>query len=451
VVKFNLLNHEGTPSISQSITKENPNFDCAKTKKRMKTLGKYSLGLGDRFGHQGNAQLKAIIAASEKGIEITPVWNKSNREHIIIGTQPLDVRREADSVTKNAGFNKPYFVDADHINIETVDRFIECSDFFTIDVASYIGMKADEKDILDFLSDAEKYSGEMKLKGTEFSFRTSKLQIKEIAEKYLFAAVKAWDIYKKIEDVKGYGNFITEVSMDEVTRPQTPVELFFILKMLASENIPVQTIAPKFPGRFNKGVDYTGDPLLFARDFESDLLVIDYAVSEFGLPDNLKMSIHSGSDKFSIYPYIGSIINKYDKGIHLKTAGTTWLEEIIGLAESGGEGLEFVKEIYFKSLEIKEELCAPYADVIDIKVSSLPSKQEVSLWNGKRFSESLKHEPGNSCYNPDMRQLIHVAYKLAGLQMKTFYALLEVNEKIVSKCVYENIYNRHINRLFDLN
>jgi len=127
----------------------------------MKTLGKYSFGLGDRFGHQGNAQLNAIIAASEKGIEITPVWNKSNREHITIGTIPEDVRLEADSVTKKAGFKKPYFVDADHINFETVDRFIECSDFFTIDVASYIGKKANTDEIAEFMSDVKKYTGEL--------------------------------------------------------------------------------------------------------------------------------------------------------------------------------------------------------------------------------------------------------------------------------------------------
>ena len=416
----------------------------------MKTLGKYSIGLGDRFGQQGSAQLKAIIAASEKGINITPVWNKSNREHITIGTQPLDVRIEADSVTKSAGFKGPYFVDADHINIDTVDRFIECSDFFTIDVASYIGKKAEKEEIVKFLSGVEKYTDELKIAGTKLSFETSKSQIKQIAEKYLFAAINARDIYRKIEKVKGNGSFITEVSMDEVVQPQTPVELFFILKMLAFENIPVQTIAPKFSGRFNKGVDYVGDPFLFAREFESDLLVIDYAVKEFGLPENLKMSIHSGSDKFSIYPHIGSIIKKSDKGIHLKTAGTTWLEEVIGLAISGGEGLDFVKEIYIKSLEKIEELCAPYADVIDIKVSSLPSKQEVSEWNSKMFSESLMHIPGSSEYNPDMRQLIHVAYKLAALQMKDYLRLLKTNEQTVSKCVYENIYYRHICRLFDM-
>jgi hypothetical protein len=416
----------------------------------MKTLGKYSFGLGDRFGHQGSAQLKAIIAASEKGIEITPVWNKSNREHNTIGTQPADVRVEADFVTKNAGFKKPYFVDADHINLDTVDRFIDCSDFFTIDVASYIGKKAGEEEINEFMSGVEKYTGELKIAGTKLSFNTSKSQIREIAEKYLFAAIKAYDIYRKIEKIKGNGNFITEVSMDEVPHPQTPVELFFILKMLADENIPVQTIAPKFSGRFNKGVDYVGDPLLFAREFESDLIIIDYAIKEFGLPENLKMSIHSGSDKFAIYPLIGSIIKKSDKGIHLKTAGTTWLEEVIGLAESGGEALDFVKEIYSKSLEKIDELCAPYADVIDINVSLLPSKQEISNWTSLKFSDSLKHIPGNRDYNPNMRQLIHVAYKIAALEMNDYFRLLETNEKTVSACVYENIYNRHICRLFDI-
>jgi hypothetical protein len=416
----------------------------------MKKLGKYSIGLGDRFGHQGSAQLKAIIAASEKGIDITPVWNKSNREHNTIGTQPVDVRVEADLATGSAGFKKSYFVDADHINIDTVDRFIECSDFFTIDVASYIGLRADEKDILEFLSGAEKYIGKLKIAGTKLSFDTSKSQIKHFAEKYLFAAKKARDIYFKIEKGKGNGNFITEISMDEVAQPQTPVELLFILKMLAAENIPVQTIAPKFSGRFNKGVDYVGDPLLFAREFESDLMVIDYAVREFGLPENLKISIHSGSDKFAIYPYIGAIIKKHDMGIHLKTAGTTWLEEVIGLAESGGEALDFVKELYIKSLEKIDELCEPYADVIDIEISSLPSKQEVSQWNSARFSDSLKHISGNSDYNPNMRQLVHVAYKLAALQMKDYFRLLETNEQVVSKCVYENIFNRHICRLFDI-
>jgi hypothetical protein len=416
----------------------------------MKTIGKYSIGLGDRFGHQGKAQLNAIIAAGGKGIEITPVWNKSNREHITIGTQPGDVRIEADTVTKNAGFTNDYYVDADHINFDTVDRFIESSDFFTIDVASYIDKKADENEIKKFMSGVAGYTGELRIPGTVLSLSSSKNQIRQIAEKYLFAAIRAREIYSKIEQTKGKGNFITEVSMDEVAYPQTPVELFFILNMLASQNLPAQTIAPKFSGRFNKGVDYVGDPEKFALEFESDLLIIDFAIKEFGLPENLKMSIHSGSDKFAIYPHIGSIIKRLDKGIHLKTAGTTWLEEVIGLAEAGGESLEFVKEIYSESLEKIDELCAPYADVIDINVSLLPSKQDVIKWSSTKFADSLRHIPGNPDYNANMRQLIHVAYKLAAHRMDEYYLLLESNEKIISECVYENIYTRHICRLFDI-
>lgn len=408
------------------------------------------MGLGDRFGHQGGAQLKAIIDAATKGVEITPVWNKSNREHVIIGTQPSDVRIEADNVTKKAGFTKPYFVDADHINLDTVDRFIGPSDFFTIDVASYIGKKAGREEIKEFLESTAKYTGNLKIPGIKNAFMISEMLLTEIAEKYLFAAIKAYEIFRKIEKTKGKGNFVTEVSMDEVAHPQTPVELLFILKMLASENIPVQTIAPKFSGRFNKGVDYVGDPEKFAEEFEDDLMVIDFAVKEFGLPDNLKMSIHSGSDKFAIYPHVGSVIKKHNKGIHLKTAGTTWLEEVIGLAEAGGQALDFVKGIYTDSLSHIEELCAPYADVIDIRISSLPSAEEIKNWDNNRMASAIRHDKENDNYNPDMRQLIHVAYKLAAQKPDQYYKLLEANEKVVSKCVYENIYNRHIARLFDL-
>jgi hypothetical protein len=416
----------------------------------MKKLGKYSLGIGDRFGYQGSAQLKAIIDAGYKGIEITPVWNKSNREHQIIGSEPEDVRKEADEVIKSAGFNLPYFVDADHINLDTVDRFIESSDFFTIDVASCIGTGAGKDEIETFVSGAHKYSGLLKIPGLKNALDVSIDQIDLIAEQYLFAAIKAGEIYKRIEKSKGKGNFVTEVSMDEVSQPQTPAELFFILKMLSEENIPVRTIAPRFSGRFNKGVDYVGNSGDFAREFEADIMVIDFAIKEFGLPQDLKMSIHSGSDKFAIYPYVGSIIRNHNKGIHLKTAGTTWLEEVIGLAESGDDGLEFVKNIYYASVEEIDVLCAPYADVTNINTSLLPSKKEVSGWDGKRFAAALRHIPGNRNYNSNMRQLIHVAYKLAAQEKERYLNLLEENKEIIGQCVYENLYKRHICKLFDI-
>jgi len=414
----------------------------------MKKLNKYSFGIGDRFGSQGQAQLNAFIKAKKAGLNISPVWNKSNREHEIIGTKPVDVRIEADAAVKSLDWHDNYFVDADHINMDNVNRFIESCDFFTIDVASYIGKPAPKDEMDAFVADCSNYTGEFNIPGTSKSFNISTEEITKTAEQYLYAAKMAGEIYRTIESHKGTGNFITEVSMDEVSTPQTPIQLFFILKMLSNENIPVQTIAPKFSGRFNKGINYIGDTEKFAAEFELDVLVLRQAVKEFNLPEELKLSVHSGSDKFAIYPYISKIINKYDAGIHVKTAGTTWLEELIGLAKADGEALQFVKDIYENALIKCDELCAPYADVIDIKTDNLPSAAEVKKWDSKRMVDSLTHD--NSCkdYNPDMRQLMHVGYKLAAMQLSRYLDLLKKHSAIVNKCVSDNIYERHIKLLF---
>ena len=413
-------------------------------------LGKFSIGVGDRFSHQGKAQLRAIMRANETGLEINPVWNKSNREHTYVHSEPIDTRREADEAVKALGYNGQYFVDADHINLSTVDRFVAVSDFFTLDVASFIGKPSAQEDIDKFIASCEKYMGELQIPGMEKPLSITKELLEDIANKFLSATQQASEIYAYLVDKKGVGNFITEVSMDEVEKPQTPVEMLFILKMLADKGVPAQTIAPKFTGRFNKGVDYVGNLEQFAKEFEEDVLVIDFAVKEFGLPAELKLSVHSGSDKFSIYPIMAEVINRHDKGLHLKTAGTTWLEEVIGLAKADGEGLVLAKKIYANSLNRKDELCAPYADVIDIDGSKLPAIEEVNSWDSEKYQNTLRHIPGHPDYNANFRQLIHVAYAVASELGKEYTDLLEKYEDIVGGCVEENIYERHLKRLFSL-
>ena len=413
-------------------------------------LGKFSIGVGDRFSHQGKAQLRAIMRANETGLEINPVWNKSNREHTYVHSEPIDTRREADEAVKALGYNGQYFVDADHINLSTVDRFVAVSDFFTLDVASFIGKPSAQEDIDKFIASCEKYLGELQIPGMEKPLSITKELLEDIANKFLSATQQASEIYAYLVDKKGVGNFITEVSMDEVEKPQTPVEMLFILKMLADKGVPAQTIAPKFTGRFNKGVDYVGNLEQFAKEFEEDVLVIDFAVKEFGLPAELKLSVHSGSDKFSIYPIMAEVINRHDKGLHLKTAGTTWLEEVIGLAKADGEGLVLAKKIYANSLNRKDELCAPYADVIDIDGSKLPTIEEVNSWDSEKYQNTLRHIPGHPDYNANFRQLIHVAYAVASELGKEYTGLLEKYEDIVGGCVEENIYERHLKRLFSL-
>ncbi len=411
-------------------------------------LGKYSFGTGDRFGLQGKYQLKAFEKALQEGVAITPVWNKSNREHSIVHSEPADVRNEADEAVASLHWKQPYFVDADHINNSNVDKFISSSDFFTLDVADFIGKPAEENDVTYFMSFFSRYKENFSIPGINHSFEINDKILREIAGKYLYAIKEAASIYRNIESKKGKGNFIAEVSMDEVSSPQTPIELFFILGALSMEKIEFHTIAPKFTGRFNKGVDYVGDPKAFAKEFEEDILVIDFAIKEFNLNPQLKLSIHSGSDKFSLYPHIANILKKYNKGIHIKTAGTSWLEEITGLAMAGGDALELVKKIYAKAYDRQDELCAPYASVIDILHDKLPKPETVNQWNSEKFANALKHVPGHPDFNPNLRQLIHVGYKIAAEYGNVYLNAVLSNAELVGQQVYENLYERHIRRIF---
>lgn len=413
-------------------------------------LGKYSIGVGDRFAHQGVAQLRAIMKANDLGLDICPVWNKSNREHIYVHSHPADVRKEADQAVLELDYKGLYFVDADHINLSTVAPFVETADFFTLDVAAYIGKPSSPEEVAEFVASCNKYIGELHIPGIQEPLHVSLDLLEAVASKFLAATQQAAEIYKYLIANKGAYAFVTEVSMDEVENPQTPIDLLFILKMLADKGVPAQTIAPKFTGRFNKGVDYRGDLQQFAKEFEEDVLVIDYAVKEFGLPEELKLSVHSGSDKFSIYPIMADIIKKHNKGIHLKTAGTTWLEEVIGLAVAGGEALDLAKQIYANSYNRSEELCAPYADVIDIDNSQLPTIEEVNTWTSDKFANTLRHIPGHPDYNSNFRQLIHVAYKVAAEMGDVYTDMLKKYPDIIGDCVEQNIFDRHFKRLFNL-
>jgi tagaturonate epimerase len=411
-------------------------------------LEKYSFGTGDRFGKQGSAQLQAIRKAQEQGVNIAIVWNKSHREHLIVGTSQADVRREADVAVKNSGWSGGYYVDADHIGLSTVENFLDHSDFFTLDVADYIGEKADEKELSSFVESCSFLSGHLHIEGIEEPLNLTREKIRDSAEKYLFAVQRAAEIYNYIESVKGKDRFITEVSMDETEEPQTPEELLFILAALAGQKVPAQTIAPKFTGRFNKGIDYQGDVEQFNREFSDDICVIRHAVSLFDLPKNLKLSVHSGSDKFSIYPGIRKAIELHDAGVHVKTAGTTWLEELIGLAESGGSSLELVKDIYTASFSRFDELCGPYASVIDIERNLLPSPEEFSSWNDQKIARSIRHDMSCSDYDKNIRQLLHVGYKVAAEYGTTYLQALETHKDVIGRHVCTNLFEKHLTPLF---
>lgn len=414
----------------------------------MLVLERFSFGVGDRFAHQAKSQLRAFQMLAKHGIEVAPVWNKSNREHTFIGSDPQSVYDAGQAAVKELGWTGGWHVDADHIQLKTVDRFMSCSDFFTIDVADSIGKPAAAEDVASFVARHPELIGTLNISGVSSPLVITAADVERVAAKYLLAVQDAGRIYRYIAEAKGEANIIAEVSMDETDAPQTPPELLIILTALSDEKVRLQTIAPKFTGRFNKGVDYVGDLGQFEKEFNDDLAVIAHAVKTYGLPENLKLSVHSGSDKFSLYPIIRRTLQRTGAGLHLKTAGTTWLEELIGLAEAGGDGLALAKEIYAYALEHVDELCAPYASVIDIDRAKLPSAETVNGWSGPQLASALRHIPGHPQFNAHVRQLLHVSFKVAARAGGRYTDLLKKNEEIVGKQVTENIFDRHMKPLF---
>jgi len=414
----------------------------------MKTIDKFTFGVGDRFAHQAEAQLRAFQLLADQGIKVTPVWNKSNREHLIVGSEPAGTRAAADGAVSKLGWSSDYLLDADHINLETVDRYLPHCDFYTIDVADDIGTPAAPEEISAFIDRHPELVGTVAIEGIEAPLEISREDVEKTARQFLKACELAGRIYRHIASEKGSEEFIAEVSMDETDDPQTPPEMLIILAAISDQGFPIQTIAPKFTGRFNKGVDYVGDLAQFEQEFNDDLAVIAHAVKSYGLPETLKLSVHSGSDKFSIYGPIKRALARTGAGLHIKTAGTTWLEELIGLAEAGGDALVLAKQIYATALEKKEALCEPYATVIDVDDSKLPGAEEVNGWTSEQYTGALRHDQANPAYNQHFRQLLHVGFKVAAQLGDTYLDALKGNAEVIGRNVCENIYERHMVPLF---
>jgi hypothetical protein len=410
-------------------------------------IEQFSIGVGDRFGKEGLAQLRALQKAEARGVSVVPVWNKSFREHSLIGTKPDDVRAEADEAVRAAGWKGAHYVDADHIGMKTVDGFIASSDFFTLDVADFIGKPPADEAIASFVRDMAPFRGVLRVPGVDAPFEVTDAILEKIARQYAYAVSEAGRTYRHVAAAKGADAFVTEVSVDEATDPQLPLELFFILGAIAREKIPVQTIAPKFSGKFLKGIDYVGDVGVFEREFEADLLVVQHARKVFGLPPSLKISVHTGSDKFSLYPIIGRALKKHGAGLHLKTAGTTWLEEIIGIALSGPRGLAVAKRVYEQALARIDELCKPYATVVEIDRAKLPTAADVHGWSADQLVKRIRHDPRCAEFSIHVRQLMHVAFKVAAEMGAEFRGALDEARETAGACVTENLFDRHIRPL----
>ena len=358
-------------------------------------LSKYSVGTGDRFAHQAKAQLRACIRALESGVEVIPVWNKSNREHTIIGSEPLQCGSAADAAVKALGWKHPYFCDADHITSQTVGRFLECVRLLHHRCCRLHWPPARRTTSMHSSSGILTCWNASNSTAQASPSRSRTEILRQTApEIFDRRAKKAGEVYRIIEEPKEKATSSRKSRWMRPTRAQSPVELLIILAAIADEGIPVQTIAPKFSGRFNKGVDYVGDVAQFEREFALDVAAIAYAVRAIRSAGESQAQRALRQRQVLHLPAIHATMKQFDAGVHLKTAGTTWLEELIGLAEAGGEGLELAKEIYAEAFAHRDELCAPYAAVIDIDTCKVALPGEVEGWSSEQYTSALRHVPG---------------------------------------------------------
>ena len=357
---------------------------------------KVSFGTGDRLGVATPGHLRAF-----EGYDVFPVLaQQSMREMGRTGRSAQDVIDDAGWGVFEAGYTATFAADADHIKQE--HEVLSCQKLgytmFTIDASEHIDLSAvklsDEEAIRKFneLPEAAELRG--RYLGHEWNFSGggvsvdisfNEVELARCSLVYLQAAKHMAALYKSLSEVSGGDEmFDYEVSVDETETDTTVQDHLFVATELKQRGVKWQSLAPKFTGQFQKGIDYIGDVDEFERQFARHALL----AKELG---PYKISVHSGSDKFSIFPLVGRFTDGY---FHLKTAGTSWLEavRVISVRQPG-----LYRAMHEFALERFEEDRASYHVTTDLeKIPSLKSLKDTEL-------PSLMDQI-------DPRQLLHITY-----------------------------------------
>jgi hypothetical protein len=323
-----------------------------------------SFGFGDRLGLATPGHIAAVT-----GTKFAPVFaQQSVRENARTGRCPQQVLDDAKRAVEFARWDAPWGADADHLKtVEDIPAFVEAGyTIFTVDSGEYVDNAADS-DPLNVLKRKVARFNWHELSALYLHQDGEQVWGQFDAESLMRATVKYGRaiqhtalMFNRLSQVKDGFDF--EVSVDETDSPTTPFEHFFIANELNRLGVRFTSLAPRFIGSFEKGVDYIGD--LDALDLE--LAKHAAVTAHFG---TYKLSLHSGSDKFSVYPLI---VKHWDGRIHVKTAGTSYLEALRVLA--GHEPDLFLK-IYSLGRECYETDRRTY--IVSAKLEMLPIESDL--------------------------------------------------------------------------
>ncbi len=351
-----------------------------------------SAGLGDRLGLATPGHVRAV---RKVGGNIAPIFvQQSIRENSRTGRNPQQVLDDATWGMFQEGWQERSGADADHL--KTVDDIDSCFkygySFFTIDPGEYVDNRASSNDMNELYELSSKLPEDMgvnasgltgkKFKIENLSVIFDEITILKAAVKYGRAIEHVVKMYQHLKNIAGSFPFEFEVSVDETDQPTTHAEHVYIACELKRQGVEWISLAPRYLGSFEKGVDYIGDLDAFETDFAGHAAIARH----FG---PYKLSLHSGSDKFSIY----SIANRLTHGlVHLKTAGTSYLEALRTIASLEPE---FFREIYVFARDRYANDRLSYHVSAEVNRTPLPSE--------------IKHWP-DLLDQFDAREILHVTF-----------------------------------------
>jgi hypothetical protein len=396
---------------------------------------KITIGLGDRLGLASPGHIKTI-----RELDVFPVLaQQSIRELNLTGRTYADVISAAAWAVFQEGYTKGYGADGDHLKTrEEVQMSLDIGmTMITLDCSEHIDNAAANQDINELrekyfqFSQEERdtweqnYAKTITLNGCSFSI--SNQDIIRMACVYGKAIRHAADIYHNV--IAKCGRPIDfEMSIDETLTPTTPASHYFVASELIRLGVDITSLAPRFCGEFQKGIDYIGDIDQFTTEFTIHVAIADH----FGY----KISVHSGSDKFKVFPIVGE---KTGGNYHIKTAGTNWLEAVRVIA---AHKPDLYRRMHLFALEHLDEAKKYYH--IDAKPENIPALDQLE---DSELADLMNRD--------DSRQVLHITYGLI-LQAKDnngeslfadeIYKVLYTYEKEYSEALKKHI-GRHLKSL----
>ncbi|MDO5022758.1 MAG: tagaturonate epimerase family protein [Eubacteriales bacterium] len=385
-------------------------------------LGKeISMGLGDRLGEATDGHIMLM----QKYPKVFPVFaQQSIRELKLTHRDYVDVLDVVTFSTFKNGYKSGYGADGDHLKTpEEIQYAIDSGvSMITLDLSEKIHQEPMSEPVQNHL---EAYIGKSVSLSCGHTIDITKEDTLETSMIYHDALLYIEEVYKRFIENK---NLDFEISMDETATPTKPVQHYIIASELKKLGIEFQSLALRFIGEFQKGIDYIGD----IKRFEQELIIHQAIADEF----DYKLSIHSGSDKFSVFPIIGDVTKQR---FHIKTAGTNWLEAVLLVAIKEPK---FYREMHAFALDAFEKARAYY--VVTTDLSKIPSLNELS---DEQLPDLLK--------NNDARQLLHITYgeilsakdeQSQPIFHDRFYKILNKYHDDYSKLL-ENHIGRHLSAL----